>query len=167
MTKRDFFRLVIKLIAFNAVITTILVLPTQFFNLHLASNQILQIIGITLIGITVMIALIYTLINNTDKIINFFKLDKGYDSDKIEINTISFIQIIKLLIIFISGTLIIDNLAYIFVELINIFKYNAYGDFILDEKPQYYWFYVRLISVLIGFILLFNSTKIAEYINKK
>lgn len=167
MTKRDFFRLVIKLIALNAVITSILILPTQFFNIHFGIDDIIQIIGITLIGIIVMTSLIYLIIKYTDRVINFFMLDKGYDNDRIEINSISSQQIIKLIIVFISGTLIVENLAYVFVELINVFKYNAYGDILIDEKPKYYWMYVRLTSIAFGVIILFNSTKISQILDKK
>lgn len=167
MTKRDFFRLVIKLIAFNAVLTSILILPTQFFNIHLGMNDVLQIIGITLLGILVMVGLIYFVIKYTDKIINFFMLDRGYDNDRIEINSISSYQIIKLIIVFISGTLIVENVAYVFIELINVFKYNAYGDVLVDDKPKYFWVYVRLTSIVLGVILLFNSTRISQFLDKK
>ena len=167
MTKRDFFRLVIKLIAFNTILSAILVLPIQFFNIHLGIDDILQIVGITFLGIFVMATLIYLSIKYTDKIVDFFMLDKGYDSDKIEINTINSQQIIRLIIIFISATLIVNNLPNIFVEAIKIFKYNAYGSNFVEKNSIYLGIYIRITSVLLGIIILFNSTKISHFLDKK
>lgn len=168
MTKRDFFRLVIKLIAFNAVLSTVLVLPIQFFNIHhLNLDEFFQIVGITLFAILVMTALIYLSIKYTDKIINFFMLDKGYDTDKIDVNSINSLQIIRLVIIFVSATLIVNNLPNIFVEIIKVFKNSAYQNNLIEDSSRYLGIYIRITSVLLGIILLFNSTKIAQILDKK
>jgi hypothetical protein len=167
MTKRDFFRLVIKLIALNSIIASFLAVASQFLNLHLDSNLLLDIFGIGVLSIIFLTLFIYLIISFTDKIIDFFKLDKGFDNDKIEINSFSNVLIIKLIIIFIGGTLIAQNFAQLFVDIINIFKFQAYGNLILDKKPEMYWVHVRFVAIAFGVILLSNTHKIAKYLDEK
>lgn len=167
MTKRDFFRLVIKLIALNSIIASFLAISSQFLNLHLAYNELLNILEIGFLSIIFLTLFIYLIITFTDKIIDFFKFDKGFDDDKIEINLFSNVLIIKLIIIFIGGTLIAQNFAQLFVDIVNIFKFQAYGNLILDKKPEMYWLHVRIVAIIFGIILLFNTHKIAKFLDKK
>ena len=87
MLNKDFFRILIKLIGLYFFIQVIFsVLPSQIsllgFDTDL-SQKIFSIIYFLAI-ILVSILILYFLIRFPDKIINLFKLDKGFDDDKID-----------------------------------------------------------------------------------
>ena len=82
MTKRDFFRLLIKIFTLYAVIISIFTLFPQLF----LWNQIFDTVtsGLIFIGsILLLVAFSILLVKYTDHIINFLKLDKGFDEETI------------------------------------------------------------------------------------
>ena len=88
MLNKDFFRILIKLIGLYFFIQVIFsVLPSQIsllgFDTDL-SQKIFSIIYFLAI-ILVSILILYFLIRFPDKIINLFKLDKGFDNEMISI----------------------------------------------------------------------------------
>src|SRR5690606_23100509 len=110
MTKRDFFRIIIKLFALYSIILTV-------FN-WIPSNLMYTIYDFELIpivstlGFSMLAFLIYyVLITKTDKIIDFLKIDKGFDDKNIEIGNLNSEKILMLGIILIGGLLIISNLS--------------------------------------------------------
>jgi len=59
----------------------------------------------------VVIILFYLLINKTDVLIKLLQLDKGFDNEIIEFNNFALDNILKLGVIIIVGTMILDNIA--------------------------------------------------------
>jgi len=83
MTKRDFFRIIIKLFGLYALILTVFIyIPT---NISYVTFQFEPIVLLWIFGAAALTALIYILlIRKTDLIIDFLKIDKGFDDDRIE-----------------------------------------------------------------------------------
>jgi len=109
MTKRDFFKVLIKIFGlYSAVAAAFSLLPTYIgamlydFNL----NTIIVLLG----AATVTVLILITIINGADKIIDLLKLDKNFTEDRIEIGNLKEINLLKLALLIISGHLIVTNL---------------------------------------------------------
>ena len=59
-----------------------------------------------------IIAVYYVFVKNPDLIINFFKLDRGFDKNEITVNNLNSDTILKIGMVLIGGFLIVDNLGY-------------------------------------------------------
>lgn len=109
MTKRDFFIIIIKLFGLYALITTVFGIAPSIIAISQigfdASTCIYALISITLLSLL----LIYIL-NQSDKIVTFLKLEKGFDSDYIKIESLDKKSIIQLGLIIIGGIVFIENI---------------------------------------------------------
>lgn len=109
MTKKDFFRLIIKIFGLYSVISIIFsVFPS---NMGFAISQIDLISIVWLIGSLILIILLFMfLIYKPDKIISWLKLDKGFDDDRIDFQNFNNTNILKLAVIVIGGIMLIKNI---------------------------------------------------------
>jgi hypothetical protein len=125
MLNRDFFRILIKIIGLYFFIQVIFsVLPSQISFLGFDtdfSRKIKTLIYIFLI-ILLSIGILYFLIRFPDKIIDLFRLDKGFDSNKISITNFNSINILTIGIFIIGGFLIIENITSLITSLYYEFK---------------------------------------------
>jgi len=175
MTKRDLFRIIIKIIG----LYFILQIPMNMFNLvHAVHNArfpgdddwhgYLEILFIFVMSL--MIAALFTLlILKSDKVIDLFRLDKNFDSDKVAIlGNITSRGLLKIGIILLAGISFIDNIApaitssfYIFRQSVaNPYDYTGYA----PSNYDYFFLTQNIVCVIISLILMFNSTKLAEYL---
>ena len=102
MTNKDFFRLMIKL--FGLYQFLLLIFTSLPRNLQLLFNDFFSISSIiTLILITLFIlAVYYVFVNKPDLIIDFFKLDKGFDNNEITVSNLNSDTILQIGMVFIS-----------------------------------------------------------------
>jgi len=171
MTKRDFFRVLIKLFGLYAAITaTFNLLPTYIgyvvYDLNLS----------TLIALLIAIAitsLALALIFGADKVIDWLKLDRGYDEDRIEFGNLKDINILKLAIIVIGLLLVVNNSPTFFHHCYLAFKdlvTNKGVDGVLEDftygKVDYFQFSVATISIIIGFLMITNFTTLGLWLLK-
>lgn len=173
MTKRDFFRIIIKLFGLYALILTVFTyIPSNI------SYVILQFDLFTLFwifGFTVLTALIYILlIRKTDLIIDFLKIDKGFDDDRIEFENFNSQKIMQLALILIGGFLIIEYLPDFLQYTYLTFKkevspsgLNQLEAFSFGKAKDYFDWAISGINLIVGYVLLTNYHRIIEWINKK
>ena len=102
MTNKDFFRLMIKL--FGLYQFLLLIFTSLPRNLQLLFNDFFSISSIiTLILITLFIlAVYYVFVKKPDLIIDFFKLDKGFDNNEITVSNLNSDTILQIGMVFIS-----------------------------------------------------------------
>lgn len=165
MTKRDFFIIIIKLFGLYALITTVFGIAPSIIAISQigfdASTCIYALISITLLSLL----LIYIL-NQSDKIVTFLKLEKGFDSDYIKIESLDKKSIIQLGLIIIGGIVFIENIPSLLTTIFYMFKamsqqtidYNQ-TDFRTNEN--YIYLTKDAISVLLGYLVLTNHDKLA------
>ena len=122
MTNKDFFRLMIKLFGlyqFLLLIFTFLPSNLQLlFNDFFSIGSIISIILITLF----ILAVYYVFVKNPDLIINFFKLDRGFDKNEITVSNLNSDTILQIGMVLIGSFLIVDNLGYFISSFITYFK---------------------------------------------
>ncbi len=173
MTKRDFFRIIIKLFALYSIILTVFSwIPSNFiytvYDFELI--PVLAAIAFTLLAVLIY----YVLIKKTDEIIEILNIDKGFDDERIEIGNLNAEKIVMLGIILIGGFLLISNLAdfmqYSFLAfkskvakggVIGIFD-NNFG-----TSADYFNWTFSGINIIFGYLLLTNYDRIGKWLNKK
>ena len=167
MTKRDFFRLIIKLFGLYSIILTLFTfLPSNISNVLIYKEEICFVF-IILGSILLAIALFLILLFKTDFIIDKLGLDKGFDDDKIILGEFKNEQIFKFAIILIGGFLILDYFPNVLFEMINIFKTKSSSNSIYGYEVDYFNFIVGIINIMIGLIFITNYKHISSFLDKK
>ena len=170
MTKRDFFRIIIKLFALYSLILTVFSWIPSNLVYTVYDLELLPILGV--LGFTLLAILIYYfLIKKTDQIIDFIKIDKGFDNPNIELGNLATDKILMLGIILIGGLLLISNLADFIQYSFNAFKNNVQKGglniFLNDAGTDYFNWTFSALNIIIGYLLLTNYDKIAKWLNRK
>jgi hypothetical protein len=163
MTKKDFFRILIKVFGLYSLITALFVLPSQLsFVLYE-----LEFIGILyILGILAFIALIFLfLIKNPDTIIKWLKLDHGFDDERIFFEKLDSRNIFKIGVIIIGGLLLIENIPSFLSFTFFAFKsdINRQG---LEVGQQINWA-SSFLQIIIGYLLVTQFDKISSWIKAK
>lgn len=172
MTKRDFFRILIKIFAlFSATVSLYTIIPFTFGNALYNSEPMIYVAEI--ISLILIIALLTAIIFGADRIINLLKLDKGFDEERIDFGNLKEISILKLAIIVIAGILIIDNFPIFINQLFLAFKeqvsrksIDGVLDIIAYEQFNYFHFAISAMSLLIGYLLITHYPNVATWLLK-
>ncbi len=168
MLNRDFFRILIKIIGLYFFIEVIFsVIPSQISFLGFDSEFSGKIGTLIYIFITVLlsIAILYFLIRFPDKIINLFRLDKGFENDKIGINNFDAKNILTIGLFIIGGFLIIENITTLISLLYQEFKMSNNPMF--PRNPNNYLnLSVSLLNLILGITLITFRKNISEYFEK-
>jgi hypothetical protein len=168
MTKKDFFRLVIKIFGLYSVISIIFsVFPS---NIFMVLNDI-DFVGILwIIGSLLIVGLLFAfLIYKPDKIISWLKLDKGFDDDKIDFQNFNNTNIVKLAVIVIGGIMLIKNIPAFLSHTLFAFKSSAGGYdniFTFTLKDYIYWA-TSFLNIIVGYLMLTNFNYISKILKDK
>jgi hypothetical protein len=128
MTKKDFFRLTIKIFGLYYVISIFFsVLPNNvsFVISDIDFRGIIWIVATMIVIIGLFIFLIY----KPDAIINWLRLEKGFDEDRIDFQNFNSINIVKLAVIVIGGILLIQNIPAFLSHTLFAFKSSTGNEF--------------------------------------
>lgn len=166
MTKRDFFRLIIKIFGlYSLILTVFTVIPNNIANLLYQFD--IRMIAVVIAIMCISVGLFFILLFKTDSIITILKLDKGFDEEKIEIANLSNQDILKLAIIIIGGFLVVDYVPSFLFELVNAFKYKATGSSSIEGySVDYFGLSTGIINIVIGFLMVMNYKSIAQVLDK-
>lgn len=172
MTKKDLFRLIIKIFGLYSIITTIFsALPS---NISWVIMQI-DLVGIIwIIGTVAVIVLLFMfLVYRPDKIIGWLKLDRGFDNDTIEFQNFNSENILKLAVIVIGGTLLLKNIPAFLSHTLFAFKSSVQTDFESNriikygELKDYIYWLTSFLNIVIGYLMLTNYSYISRILKKK
>lgn len=167
MTKRDFFRVVIKLFGlYSLVITLFTIIPQNISNIYAyggTSWMLFMVLGTVLL----VCSLFFVLLFKTDFIIEKLDLDKGFDEDIIILGEFKNEQIFKTSILIIGFYLIVNYFPNIIFEMLNIFKTESSGNSFLGYKVDYYNLIISILNFIIGIFLITNYKQITAFLDKK
>lgn len=163
MTNRDFFRLMIKLfgvyqftyIIFSVLPANISFLINDSFSSFSSTISLVVVILLTL-------GIFYFTIKFPDKIIHFFKLDKGFDSQNININNFNKSTVLEIGFVFIGGFLIVDNLSVFVSNLILYFKQSNSNNDIYNALKDTNSLIFSGINLILGFLLITFRKQLSE-----
>lgn len=161
MTNKDFFRLMIKLFGlYQFLLLVFTFLPNNLqliFNDFFSIGSIISIILITLF----ILAVYYVFVKNPDLIINFFKLDRGFDKNEITVNNLNSDTILQVGMVLIGGFLIVDNLGYFISSFITYFKIS-YMKETFESLKNFESLILNGVNLIFGFCLIIFRNQIAE-----
>lgn len=170
MTKRDFFRVIIKLFGFYSLMSVVFnTFPTYIYYLTAELELWVFTSLILLAGVIFMIY--YFLLANPDLLINSLKLDKGFDDDNIVIGNFDSNKIISFALILLGGLLVIEYLPSFVYNCYNSFKENVQSNAsVLDQftvlDTSYFDWIISTINVIAGLLIMTNYKNIARWFNR-
>ncbi len=125
MTKKDFFRIILKLFGLYVFIDVLFdFIPNYWGMVQMGGTS--RLVGVFFIGLIVL-AFLLTLILEPDLYISLFRLDKGYDDDRIEMGAMTGLQILQVSILIIGGVLFVDKFPVLFSLLLQDIGRRASG----------------------------------------
>ncbi|MCX6310326.1 MAG: hypothetical protein NT084_01650 [Bacteroidetes bacterium] len=151
MLHKDFFRIILKLFGlYSFVICLFTILPQTIPQLMAFGG--FEGIFYLVLAMVIPISLLLLLIFKPDLLINWLKLDKGFEGERIVFGELSTLNIIKLACIFIGGFLIIDSLPVLINQTFFIFKGSITGR--ADNPKEYYFWGVSFVKIFLGYFLV-------------
>ncbi len=171
MKTRDFFRMVIKLFGLFVLI------QTAFY--YVPTNLVSQFFGIDIYGFIMILAMVLLLcgiflgiIKKVDWIIDWLRLDQGFDEDKISLGDLNEQKIFSLVIIFIGGLLIVDYVPSFLYNLYLSFKSTANTKglesvFYSFERVEYFDWAISCMNIILGYLLIINNSQISTWMTGK
>ncbi len=170
MTKRDFFRIIIRIFALYLLLLTIFnFIPTNvtYLSYDLAIWPALIVLGSAIL----MILLFVFLLRKSDNVIDVLKLDKGFDDERIEFGNLGSLEIVKIALIFIGGFMILDHLPeflhYCYlgfkkeISATGLSSFEAPG---LAEFWDYFRWFISGVNLLVGYLILSNLGRLARFL---
>lgn len=170
MTKRDFFRIIIRLFALYLLLLVIFnFIPSNIS--YLTYDRSIWPILIILGSAVLMILLFIFLLQKSDSVIDVLKLDKGFDDDRIEFGNLGSLEIVKIALIFIGGFMILDHLPeflhYCYLGFKKEISATGLSPF---EAPglvgfwDYFRWFISGINLLFGYLILSNLARLARFL---
>ncbi len=126
------------------------------FNDFFSIGSIISIILITLF----ILAVYYVFVKNPDLIINFFKLDRGFDKNEITVSNLNSDTILQIGMVLIGGFLIVDNLGYFISSFITYFKIS-YMKENFESLKNFEALILGGVNLISGFCLIIYRKQIA------
>lgn len=167
MSKKDLFRILIKLFGLYVAIGLIVAIPQTIFYTLVSMDSVMFLASLITLLCGAVIA--YILVFKPDIIVNLFQLNKGFDDDNIVANQITQESIIRVGLIIISIFFIVDNLPLIITDLVYLFKQsipqNTIGDQLNSlpvpvKSPEF--LVTGVLKVAMAVVLIFNKSRIAQ-----
>lgn len=165
MTKRDFFRLLIKIFGLYSLILSVFTVVPQTLSSFVFLEEFMVIL-IALGSLFLFAFFCFILFFKVDLIIDKLKLDKGFDDEVIMMGNLDSSSILKLAIVVIGGFLVIEHVPSFLYHIVNAFKKEVSVFEIDSQKVDYYNLSVSLINIFLGYVLITNYKTIANYLNK-
>ncbi|MGL4584600.1 MAG: hypothetical protein ACRCVU_16660 [Flavobacterium sp.] len=164
MSKRDMFIALVKLLGFYLFLTYFLSLLSSLYYLitvkeNTFGNSLSDISQHIFLLVVFTIFMLYA-----DKIVSLFRLNKGYETDNIEVGNVTAVDIVKVGIFIIGGILIVSNLPYMITWIIQRFTVAIRN----ENMPLYdeYGAFRAFGNLVLGFLLLANFNRIGKWFVK-
>lgn len=178
MTKKDLFRLIIKIFGLYFVISTpfsILPMIIESLTSQFDSNVPFDYVGLIwlMVNMACIILLFVFLIYKPDIIVKWLKLDRGFDDDRIDFQNFNTANILKLAVIVIGGLLLIHNIPTFLCKTWFAFKSSVGSNFNNDNAihfgglRDYLNWGISFINIVIGYLLVTNYTFVSKLLKEK
>lgn len=171
MTKKDLFRIIIKLFGLYVLISALVVLSQAVITYIYAYEYEYENVRFSLALLLLLALISYLFLFKSDSIIHLFKLEKGFDTDQVTLNNFSQNSIIQLGLIIISCYFILLNVPILLTNLFYIFKdsvqktgLSSLIDVMNPALGNYYDLTISGLQIAMGVIILMNKTKLASRI---
>jgi hypothetical protein len=159
MTKRDFFRVLIKLFGLFIFIEYLFIgIMTNFSFFYIDAEPIVVIASIVVV--LVWVGLFLAIMFKTDSILDMLSLDKGFEDERIDLVEMNASGLMKIGLIVIGALLVINNLTPMLYHIFYAFKaeVNDYNVQSQIDTPLS----MLVMKVILGAILVLNNDRIVK-----
>ncbi|MEC4052072.1 hypothetical protein VSP10_04640 [Myroides odoratimimus] len=164
MSKRDLFTALVKLLGFYLFLTYFLsLLSSLYYLITVKENTFGDLLSD--ISQHIFLLVVFTMLMlYGDKIVSLFRLSNGYDTDKIVVDNLTAVDIVKVGIFIIGGILIVNNLPYMITWIIQRFTVAIRN----ENMPTFdeYGAFRAFANLVLGFLMITNFGRIAKYFVK-
>ena len=163
MTVKDLFRIVIKLFSLYLIISTLFsTIPYYLSSAYYADGLVILL---TYLGaLAIILGLVVVLLVNTDRVIDWLKLDKGFDKELINFSDFDSFVLLKLGFFIIGGFLLIDYIPEFLVQTYWALRFDIDGaESSFDAKFDWG---ISAINITIGFVFVTNYERMARIFSK-
>lgn len=172
MTKRDFFRTIIKLFGLYLAISTLF---TNIPNTLIYTFEFgISLMWVSIASFLFVLLCVLFLLFRADAIIDFLHLDKGFDEETIVFGDLNNLNLLKFAVILIGAFLLVDYtpefISQCYFAFKNTVKSGSYGntmDLLNYERSDYMLWTISGIKVVLGYLMLTNYNKVARWLIRK
>jgi hypothetical protein len=164
MSPKDFFKVVIKIMALLVIVNGIIPAIANIFPWFGTDVSL----GFILFGISLLFSvLVYLMISRADKIVRFFGLDKGYDTEHFNFSNIEKNYVIEISAAIIGLSLIFNSLPSLLYDGFYYFKSQVQDYSALNSmyKIEDYILYQNLLYIVVGIVLVASRKLISKFID--
>tara|TARA_R110002073_G_scaffold53840_4_gene138806 strand:- start:17142 stop:17651 length:510 start_codon:yes stop_codon:yes gene_type:complete len=169
MEVKDLFRLALKLIAIFFTIEAIFLISGNI-RYFVYGHEFLNISSIWMVISTLLPILMYYLIFvQSDKLIKFLKIEKGFKDQKVNFGNLTSNEILKITFIIFGLLMIVWGLPNFITNCFYAFKYSVEPQFLNDSqvfRHDYFEITESGIYILIGYLIISNYKRIANWFDK-
>jgi len=161
MTPRTFFKIVIKIFALYTIFKLVCQVP-MFFSLvfEIIFSGIQSVILPIVFYLIVAIIVVYFMLFKTDKIIDWFQLDKGFEEEKFEFN-LHRSSILRIVLIVFGIVLIALALPDLLIKVYSFLQMRQIDLGNLDSANR---LIIDIFQIVIAIIIVFYNKNIVNFI---
>jgi len=171
MTKRDFFRVIIKLFGLYQMLIVIFQGIPSFIETGIFLEGFLSLFAYSVLILAVAIGVFSLLIFKVDTIIDWLKLDSGFEDAHLHFESFDAQQLIKFAIILIGGLMLLNNLSEFLQLSVHFFKEKAGEGFSSSLSMlgtttfDYVNWVVTGLNIIVAYFLLTNYKTVTNWLN--
>ena len=171
MTKKDLFKIILKLYGLYSIINLIVQTPNLVYYFYFDTLGDMNWLILTVPILSLLV--IYLLLFKPQIIINLFKLDRGFENNEFSIDSKKVSNLTKVALTIIAIYLIVSNLGEFLTQVVFSFKESISSNSLdrliktIDYNPVNYKIMFNTgLSLIFGFLILTNNTRITNWIEK-
>ena len=162
MSIKSVWLLVLKLMGFYLCLGFFETIMFVFSQLMDSSTYDFLLIGAYLGAFIFYFTVVYWLLFKTNKLIQWFRLEKDFDMETVNLG-LSTTSIIRIAVIVLGGLMFLDNISLLISQLLTFFQQELLFKNYSRSQPLVFAF----IKTVIGYLLLTNSSYVSGLIEKQ
>lgn len=169
MSKKDFFRIIVKMFGLYSLVVTLFQVLPSLINMSVYEPSLWSLSPI--LGSVAILSVIYIFfLRKPDLIINRLSLEKGFDDPRIELGNLDANKLVSFALILIGGFLVVDYFPSFLNAIYLVFKESVQPKNLdslmnsFNSGTQYYDLGISILNILIGYLLLTNYQNVAGWI---
>jgi hypothetical protein len=170
MTKKDLFKIILKLYGLYSVLELIVQIPNISYMIYYDSYNEINWLFLLVPAVSLMV--VYILLFKPVLLIQLFKLDHGFDNNDTN-NSMNGQDISKIAMVIIAVFMIVSNLGSFLSQIVFSFKSsvstNSLNNLLEVYNPNPVNYNAMLssgLNLLFGFLLLTNYTRLSKWIDR-
>lgn len=167
MSIKTFWAILIKILGLLLLFGALTTIPQWMYSIYSEYQSGNKESFFTLIFILLIVLFIYFFafkfcIYKTFWIIEKLKLDKGLENETIELNS-NGNKIISIAVILVGGIIFVESIPSFFRQIFVFFQ----QELLFKDYPESGWMIFNFLKIIIGYLLMTNSFRIANFIESK